>query len=332
MDTLAAQLKTTAEDVRRILERLVGLSLVRAEHLPCGPFRAVRPQFGLSALLARSQAELHERQRQIESTREAIAALADEYLSVVQAGGEVVERLGDAVAARARLEEVRGQAQSECLSLTTSRSGTPAADRSWDQAALARGVGLRGVYQDSFSTDAAARQHLTWLRDAGAGVRTAPTLPMAMVIVDRRAVLTLSVPAVYVEQPDIVATLHALFEHVWQGATPLSAPCAVGGEGLSTRERALLRLLNEGYTDERAARSLGLSLRTTRRLMSSLMTKLQAQSRFQAGARAMQAGWLTTGGPASPAGRGQGLDVADGEHPAEQERHGSGGGRAGRHQ
>ncbi|MEO3854275.1 LuxR C-terminal-related transcriptional regulator [Acrocarpospora sp. B8E8] len=67
--------------------------------------------------------------------------------------------------------------------------------------------------------------------------------------------------------------------------------------GLSPRRRRrcpheLLRMLLEGQTDERAARRLGLSLRTVRRSMSSLMTRLGARSRFQAGARAVQRGWL----------------------------------------
>ncbi|WP_155354621.1 LuxR C-terminal-related transcriptional regulator [Acrocarpospora macrocephala] len=51
-------------------------------------------------------------------------------------------------------------------------------------------------------------------------------------------------------------------------------------------------MLLEGQTDEGAARRLGLSLRTVRRSMSSLMTRLGARSRFQAGARAVQRGWL----------------------------------------
>lgn len=52
---------------------------------------------------------------------------------------------------------------------------------------------------------------------------------------------------------------------------------------LSDREWAVLRLLAQGYTDESVARTLGVSLRTARRVAAELMVRLGARSRFQAG-------------------------------------------------
>ncbi len=52
----------------------------------------------------------------------------------------------------------------------------------------------------------------------------------------------------------------------------------------------VLDALNEGWTDETAARALGVSLRTYRRRVAELMTALGASSRFQAGARARELG------------------------------------------
>ncbi|MYV72152.1 hypothetical protein GT043_40825 [Streptomyces sp. SID2131] len=54
----------------------------------------------------------------------------------------------------------------------------------------------------------------------------------------------------------------------------------------------MLRLLAQGYTDEAAARRLGISLRSERRLISELMEKLGAQSRFQLGRRAVENGYV----------------------------------------
>jgi hypothetical protein len=48
-----------------------------------------------------------------------------------------------------------------------------------------------------------------------------------------------------------------------------------------------------GLTDEAAAKRLGVSLRTVRRQIQALMTRLQATSRFQAGHNAAQRGWLS---------------------------------------
>jgi len=45
-------------------------------------------------------------------------------------------------------------------------------------------------------------------------------------------------------------------------------------------------------TDEAAARRLGVSLRTVRRWASHLADRLGARSRFQAGVRARERGWI----------------------------------------
>ncbi|SNQ48616.1 conserved hypothetical protein [Frankia canadensis] len=60
----------------------------------------------------------------------------------------------------------------------------------------------------------------------------------------------------------------------------------------SDTERLLLRLLGLGVKDEAVSRHLGVSVSTVRRMISDLMTVLDARSRFQAGARAAQRGWL----------------------------------------
>lgn len=48
-----------------------------------------------------------------------------------------------------------------------------------------------------------------------------------------------------------------------------------------------------GLTDEVAARRLGISLRTARRMMARIMERLGAHSRFEAGLRAKERRWLS---------------------------------------
>lgn len=62
--------------------------------------------------------------------------------------------------------------------------------------------------------------------------------------------------------------------------------------GLSAQEQQLLKLLASGLTDEAAGKRLGVSLRTVRRHMAALMERLNATSRFEAGLKAAQRGWL----------------------------------------
>ena len=57
-------------------------------------------------------------------------------------------------------------------------------------------------------------------------------------------------------------------------------------------ELALLNLMSRGYTDEVVAQKLGLTARTLRRRLRSAMDKLGAASRFEAGFKLAQSGWL----------------------------------------
>ncbi|MGW2374540.1 response regulator transcription factor [Kitasatospora sp. NPDC001683] len=72
------------------------------------------------------------------------------------------------------------------------------------------------------------------------------------------------------------------------------APKRTGG--LSAQEARAIRLLADGLTDEAVAKRLGVSHRTARRLATELMERLGARSRFEAGVRAVQQGWLPHSG------------------------------------
>lgn len=55
---------------------------------------------------------------------------------------------------------------------------------------------------------------------------------------------------------------------------------------------SLLPLLPLGYTDAAVADELDISVRTVRRMVSGLMNRLGARSRFMAGVKAADRGWL----------------------------------------
>ncbi len=122
---------------------------------------------------------------------------------------------------------------------------------------------------------------------------------MLLVIYDRTTVLLPIDPAdtprgaIEERSPGIVALACALFDQFWASAAPLGVRSREDGE-LEPMERQLLQLLAAGHTDDLAARRLGVSLSTVRRLMASLMDRLDARSRFQAGIHAAQRGWLNT--------------------------------------
>ncbi|MFJ5233187.1 LuxR C-terminal-related transcriptional regulator [Kitasatospora sp. NPDC088391] len=300
---LATHLDSTEPEVGAALDRLADLALTRPA--TCGTrWRAVNPERGLAALLAHQEAEELRRQREAERSRAAMAGLIAEYASLHTPGGQRgIEMLTSLDLVRDRLVQLASDATAEVLSFAP---GGPqpapvmAASRVLDQETLERGVRMRTVYQDSVRNDPATVQYARWLHGLGGTVRTSPTLPLRMIVVDNATALVPIDPedprkgAVLLQSPGVVAALRALFDQVWEQARPLGATPRRDPRGLTGQERELLRLLAEGLTDERAAQRLGVSLRTVRRMMADLMVRMDARSRFQAGIQCAALGWLET--------------------------------------
>jgi pimeloyl-ACP methyl ester carboxylesterase/DNA-binding CsgD family transcriptional regulator len=96
---------------------------------------------------------------------------------------------------------------------------------------------------------------------------------------------------------DRAALLRAVLEFLGAGATPsgTGAPemeTAPDGEGLTSRELEVLRLVAEGLTDERIAQQLVLSPHTVHRHVSNIRLKLDAPSRAAAAAVATRRGLI----------------------------------------
>ncbi len=283
------------------LEALISASLVRTSWEEPDLLRPVSPEVGLSALLAEQQAEVLLRQQQLDHGRAALANMVADYAELRGPHhNSEVERLVGIDAIRYRMEELNNSVAFEMIafSMGAQTEDTLETARAGDQKALDRGVALRGVYLNSVRNHPPTLAFARWLTEAGGEVRTVPTLPLRMVIFDRRtAVLPLDPEntregAVILHGRGVLAALLALFEHVWAAATPFGEAVEKDGEGLSSSERELLRLLAEGLTDEAAARKLGVSLRTVRRMASRLMEALDARSRFQAGMQARERDWI----------------------------------------
>lgn len=86
--------------------------------------------------------------------------------------------------------------------------------------------------------------------------------------------------------------LTTLFENRWKAARGFKEKQKPDDNGLSDLESAILREFALGLTDESASRKLGISVRTLRRIVASLMSRMDANSRFQAGVQASKSGWL----------------------------------------
>ncbi|WP_329584385.1 helix-turn-helix transcriptional regulator [Kitasatospora sp. NBC_01250] len=299
---LAERLDLAEESVREALDRLSDLSLLRPSHERNGELRAVSPEIGMELLMARQQSELAAQQMRIEASRVAAAELIADYADLRPAVRRVeVEQLTGLDAIRDRLAALTRAVRSEVMAFAPDGAQTEEnmkASRPLNDDLLRRGVRMRTVYLDSLRNNAPTVLHANWLAERGGQVRTAPTLPTRMIITDRTtAVIPVSsedsaAGAVVLTGHGTLAALCALFECVWSGAQPLGEILVRDARGLSTQETAAVQLLAGGLTDEAIAKRLGVSTRTARRLATELMERLGARSRFEAGVRAVQQGWL----------------------------------------
>ncbi|MCX4823172.1 LuxR C-terminal-related transcriptional regulator [Streptomyces sp. NBC_01142] len=168
-----------------------------------------------------------------------------------------------------------------------------------NQRALDRGVAMRSIHLASMTRVPHGRSHLEALAESGVKVRVAQSLPFRLIVIDDAIAYTSingtdgEPAALELRGPELVSMLREVFEFCWLDAQPVrTAESEPEGHLLSERGLAIVQLLSEGRTDSAMARSLGVSPRTFRRLIGQVMEQLGAESRFQAGIRAMELGLL----------------------------------------
>jgi DNA-binding CsgD family transcriptional regulator len=136
-----------------------------------------------------------------------------------------------------------------------------------------------------------------WVLEVAAGVAAVRIYGAAlptMAIVDGRVALVAvdgGTQLAIVREPVAVQAMQTLHSAIWESATDLAEVCDVD---MSWAEepmtRRVLGMLGSGRTDEVAARELNLSVRTYRRHVAELMTRIHARSRFHAGLRVARLG------------------------------------------
>ncbi|MGP4000270.1 response regulator transcription factor [Streptomyces sp. 8N706] len=162
--------------------------------------------------------------------------------------------------------------------------GTPL----WDRAGRVRIIYPTGALDvPRVAADAA------WQQQRGAQVGLSSGLPPGAMLLTAAGAIVTTRPEgsdyAVIRDPAVLRALDALAELLWQRSDIVRAE----PERLPTEaERQLLRMLVEGLTDQAVARRLGMSDRTVRRVVAQLMERLSAVSRFEAGVRAVERGWI----------------------------------------
>jgi DNA-binding CsgD family transcriptional regulator len=188
---------------------------------------------------------------------------------------------------------------------------------------LEAGVRLRVVHQASALAHPSSIGYLQAIEDRGGLVRIRQNLPFRMLIVDRNAAVCAApnegsdLGTFLVRGARIMTLLDRVFETTWVDSVPLqsmlsgrhseSEPGSVSVvesavdkpedlalahrfATLTAQQKAILRCLAEGATDQMIARRLGVTGRTVTRRIAEVYETLQVESRFQAGVAAHRLG------------------------------------------
>lgn len=292
VEALCEQTGWSRGDVRRHVGELVSLRLVR---VAAGTVTAEPPEPALRELVQAERARLAEAQNALARARMAVPDLIADHRAgqhgTVTAGG---------------LEQVSRQDSVEVMVDLTLRSrgdmvflrpdqwmGEGA--RTLDELVVEQVAGgrpSRALYPVAVLDDLPERVRAR--AEAGEQVRVLPQVGSRLVVFGIEAAVTTERwgtargGRLVVRHQAVVQALRSLFEALWARAV---VPPGFGAAQPDDR-RQLLGLLLEGAIDQQIARATGVSLRTVRRRVATLMRELGATSRFGAGVEAARRGWL----------------------------------------
>lgn len=165
-----------------------------------------------------------------------------------------------------------------------------------DAVMVQRGVRTRAVYPRSLLESPKYTKYLHDLCDVGVQVRLVDHAPHDLLIFDTHTVFLPGDPEdrsktmIIVRGSVLVKSYVAIFKDLWlHGTSPLKARSTrTAGAEQGDQERAIVKLLSNGYSDERIARRLGIARRTVQRAVTKLMERMDVSSRFELGFRLAQ--------------------------------------------
>jgi DNA-binding NarL/FixJ family response regulator len=189
------------------------------------------------------------------------------------------------------LYEMTGSVLESADGMLINGPGQPEVEAS--AAMAARGVRVRAMYPLALLAEPEQAARLRKVSDAGVSVRVLDHVPHDLLIFDVQTVCLAARPSAQNgEEPPLVrvsgqllaASFAALYESYWQRATPLSRTSPGRHHTqLGEHERAVIRLMTNGYSDDRIARKLGITTPDVQSVMAALMERLDAGSRFEVG-------------------------------------------------
>ena len=301
---IAERLGFQTAEVIDAIDELSDLTLLRPGLSPTQKLRPVSIERAIHTLIRQQSEQLKIQTGSLSMLQSAMKELLESRPTREDGFGHAdIETLTGAEQVQSLVERLMFRATESVWSAIPGRPMAPEvleAARPFDEEVSQRGVSGRSLYQNSVLADRRNLDYARWLGSLGSEIRSTPVIPSRMIIVDRSVAAIiyrqpqLPMEMFIVREPALVTPLIELFETTWTAAKPIDGPDPKQADERepTPQELALLRLLASGSTDEAAAKKLGVSVRTVRRIMAELMDQLEASSRFEAGHKATQRGWL----------------------------------------
>ncbi|MER7807941.1 LuxR C-terminal-related transcriptional regulator [Streptomyces sp900116325] len=273
---------------------LVDLHLVDPDPYRPGAFIARDPRAVAQDLMATALADLTATIGRIGQIP-AVEALAADYDPHRFYGGPGSEYLGTPALMNSRIGPLTDAATTEVYS---AQPGEPV-DRDPEilrigtertVTACRRGVQVRSLYNARAHEHDQTRACIDDLVAAGADVRVLGKAFPRMVLLDRQHLFIDNLVVAgaaphsgwHVSDRSAVMWARSIFDLYWDRATPWPALARAAGSAVtSARQREILHELEAGYSQQQAARRLGLAERTVTKELAELRSELRARTLYQ---------------------------------------------------
>ncbi len=294
IDDVARSLLRTREQLLEELGTMISSGVVRVED---DVLYVASPAESLGLMLAEESRKAQESAGRLESLSRALPFLgegatttgSDDTMAIdgeVFAGGNVPQTLVRWI------EETSG----EMLFLRPDQWRMPSESMMFQatMSAVRAGRVVRAIYPARALEE--APDVLVSRSRSGEQIRVVPEVHTRLAIVGTGRAMLPDPPGVandrrlVVRQRGLVEMLVAYFDALWDSAA--AVPHLDTGDARPDLRRLLLTQLAAGAKDEQIARTLGMSLRTVRRRIHTLMSDLGVDTRFAAGVEAVRRGWI----------------------------------------
>jgi sugar-specific transcriptional regulator TrmB len=299
---IGAELGMDRDTLEATVEQLERLNLL---DLSDGPgVLPTDPAVGIERLVERRLNELNEEIRRVLAARAAITSFQEDHRRGERAQSILnIERVDGVDRIRQRIDDLAFFSYQETLCLQPGgplAEGAIEAARPLDIRSLRRGIALRSVYHSETLEDTSMAAYMRHLVSLGAEIRITEGRMDRLLIYDGSVAVVPLDPkqsargALLVREPGLVSQMVAHFYGVWESAQDIGEYTGVEDSELmpSDLEKLVLNTLSSADKDEIAARQMGVSVRTFRRYVADLMTRLGASNRFHAALLAKEKGWI----------------------------------------